>query len=78
MTDTVCKSCGAEIVWITDQGGKRIPLNKRRVRIYSYDKENKARCGYAIHTDGTPLLTYISHFVTCPNASDHSARSRNT
>ena len=62
-----CESCGADIIWITDQDGTRLPVNKTRVRVYLvtglYVALDEAR---------KPSLFRISHFVTCPNATSHS------
>lgn len=62
-----CKSCGAAIIWITDQKGTRLLVNKTRVRVYTtWGHYKEVR-----HTD-EPLLYHISHFLTCPNATKHS------
>ncbi len=65
-----CKSCGAEILW-AEIDGKRIPLNKRRVRAYRSNDFRELRCG-----DDSVYLVHISHFVACPNASEHSKRGK--
>lgn len=65
-----CKSCGAEIVWATDETtAKPLPLNAKRVRVYTRTGEKHVRPHYA---GGEVLLGYVSHFTTCPNASQHS------
>ncbi len=62
-----CTSCGGDIVWIKDQDGTRLPVNKTRVRVYEgsglYVALDEAR---------KPSLFRISHFLTCPNATGHS------
>jgi hypothetical protein len=63
-----CKSCGAEIVWAKTQEGKTMPLNARRVRAYRL-KELETGEPVAEPSD-EPV--YISHFLTCPQASQWS------
>lgn len=68
---SVCRSCGAEIVWALTASGKRMPLDAQSLPlppgrfILSGDDPPVA----------TPLRvvtsTYVSHFATCPNASQH-------
>lgn len=70
MTDK-CKSCGAEIIWIVDQDGTRLPVNKRRVRVYDQG-EGVQPSQFLVWADQSPKLYHISHFVTCPNATKHS------
>lgn len=57
-----CRSCDSDIVW-ADVNGKKIPLNKRRVRVYG------------LGTDGGAVdngVMHISHFNTCPDATKWS------
>lgn len=75
MDDPRCSSCGAKILWITDQNGTRLPLNKTRVRIYRLSGDEKGE----FLTDGvgageSPMLVHTSHFTTCPHASSHSKK----
>ena len=58
-----CKSCNAEIIWITMESGKKMPIDKDSVvkRIVINDGETKG----AIRKTGT------SHFETCPYANTH-------
>lgn len=70
-----CASCGARIIWIEDQNGTRIPLNRVRARVYDYvDREGYAPV-FMQDSHGKPLLYHISHFLTCPNASRHSKQT---
>jgi hypothetical protein len=71
---TACDSCGAPIIWIEDQNGTIIPLNKTRVRIYNIDADGN---GWFVEeiTNGKPRLNHISHFLTCPNATHHSKKA---
>jgi len=59
-----CKSCGAKIVWGITKNGKKVPL----------DAESEKR--YILKAGGTSnevilRSTYMTHFVTCPNADSH-------
>lgn len=71
-----CDSCGAEIIWIKDQKDKRLPVNKRRVRVYDQTLSAGWHFKEALHTDDARLF-YISHFITCPNATQHSKENTN-
>lgn len=73
---SVCKSCGAEIVWIRTQAGKPHPLDakpeKRWVALGDLtcggpidDRMDAASHGWSL------VDTYVSHFATCPHAAEH-------
>jgi hypothetical protein len=68
---TPCESCGAEVIW-AEIDGKRIPLNKRRVRAYLGPVDEGFVPGGGLRCFEKRALVHISHFVTCPNASSHS------
>ena len=70
MEEGTCSSCGAKILFVTDQDGTRLPVNKRRVRVYCSGFDSKWR--FLQDPEDRPLLYHISHFVTCPDASSHS------
>ena len=66
-----CGSCGQAIIWVKDQNGTRLPLNNRRVRVY----ENGEDAGWhykEVLESSDAKLFHISHFLTCPNAKEHS------
>ena len=68
-----CKSCGGEVIWIVDQNSARLLVNKTRVRGYlPIGGDEWAYIADRAKTDGSPQLVYISHFLTCPNATAHS------
>ena len=74
---TPCKSCGAPIIWIVDQNGTKVLVNKTRVRVYGYDEgewrfAEIAESGRLHHA----ALVYISHFLTCPQANQFSGGKR--
>ncbi len=72
----LCSSCGAKIIWIKDQNGTRIPVNKTRVRTY-FEVEGGEWC-FTPDNSGTgkACLYHISHFLTCPDSSEHSKGGR--
>lgn len=66
---SLCQNCGAEIIFVIDQDGTKMPINKTRVRIYSDQTGFYETIG-----KGKPLLMHISHFVTCPKYSKAAKR----
>lgn len=60
-SDGVCGSCGALIVWGVTESNKRIPL----------DAEPERRAVFIGGERSAIVLTYRSHFATCPNAAEH-------
>ena len=76
-TTARCRSCGAEIIW-ANVGGKRVPLNAKRVQAYVEDPPGFDALRYrdidaAARADAEkPYLVRVSHFLTCPQASEHS------
>ena len=77
MTDSHCNGCGARIVWGVTENGKRIPLDPRPAVYILTD-----------HVMNTPLRNtepiarigdaMVSHFITCPHASDFSKGRKKT
>lgn len=67
-----CSSCGAEIVWAKTTNGKAVPLDAKPEKRY-------VRCasGPGPAEDATVELrsTYVTHFVTCPNATQHRKKT---
>ena len=55
-----CKTCGAEIVWVTTTAGKRMPLDITYKTV--------------VTNDGKVVLGRESHFSTCPDADIHRKR----
>lgn len=56
-----CRSCGATVLWVETESGKRMPLDaepERRFVIEAATDPMKARL----------RNTYVSHFSTCPQA----------
>ena len=88
-----CRSCGAQIRWITTFAGKHTPVNAETIWFFPGEgseeesrterfvtEEGAVICG--IRTEGNikkqgSRAGYISHFATCPNADKHRKRSKN-
>ncbi len=63
---SICKGCGAPIVWAVTEHGKRIPLNKPEKRFLLFAGTDTPHVrDRALMTD-----TYTSHFATCPKADE--------
>jgi hypothetical protein len=79
MMTTPCKGCGKPIVWGETRDGKRIPLDPRAA-VYCYQEGldgKDAVCDRALEINGTPTLRFmVSHFATCPKASEFSGRGK--
>ena len=82
-----CKSCGADIVWITTTKGKQMPCDAAAVKYQNNDRgkdvivlENgEVIKASVVKTGGLvePLVDgtgYTSHFATCPYAKYHRGR----
>jgi hypothetical protein len=81
MTDQLCGSCGAAIIWATTAGGKRMPVDAApRIGGNIQLNWNLGRAGQSYPT--ATVLTkaqladtfdvlYQAHFVTCPHAASH-------
>ena len=57
-----CKSCGADIIWIEMQSGKKMPCNSEKTTI--------------VTEDGKTITGYIPHWATCPNAQNFKKRGK--
>lgn len=82
-----CKSCGADIVWITTESGRKMPLDAAEVPVVPNQRGETV----AVTLDGQIfrgwpcadsyeaeryVLARISHFATCPDADKHRRRKR--
>lgn len=75
MTTTNCKGCGRPMVWAVTADGKRIPLDPKPA-IYMVVAEpgggdhvcQRAKVPAEV-TDGKEALFMVTHFATCPKAS---------
>jgi len=69
MTGTRCSTCGAEVAWVLNDGGKPQILDKK-TRLVAVVEPHPVSC----HPQ---LVRWVhgheSHFATCPNAAVHRA-----
>lgn len=72
---SLCKGCGAEIVWLKTRSGKNIPVDVPEMKIVNGIIQNEIK-----HEAVTTAVEFdpsymTSHFATCPKA-DRFRRSR--
>lgn len=65
MSASMCKSCGAELVWALTDRGRQMPLSK------ASEQRRFVVTEIAGETSCSSQLTYTSHFSDCPNADQH-------
>ena len=71
--DRVCVKCGAPLHFAKTHEGKTIPLDLRpHIYCIVYDRTAPGTPSTVVRTD----LCYVSHFFTCPFASDFSGKNR--
>ena len=75
MNTRPCNGCGAPIVWARLEGepGKWIPLDPKPAVYRVIWQETGA---YASRANGGEFTGMVSHFVTCPKASEFSRAKR--
>ena len=71
---SICRSCGADILWVEMFGsGKQMPVNvpaEKRIGLFDVDPvTGEAMPGNEVA--GRVIDTYLSHFATCPQAAEH-------
>jgi hypothetical protein len=64
MMTSRCKSCNAEIVWVTTPSGKTMPLNAMTKTLWAIEPDG-AQCG---SPRAKPVQVRESHFATCKDA----------
>lgn len=78
-----CKSCGAEIMWITTTTGKKMPVDADPVQFHQdpagreifVTKGGAVVRGITAKAGEKDVSTgYNSHFATCPFADQHRRR----
>lgn len=73
-----CKSCGAPIFFAKNcENAKVVPLDLRPP-VYRLDAGGNALRANVAQKDLEDVTpgAYVSHFATCPNASQHSKRGK--
>ncbi len=73
-----CKRCGAPIIDVTDAEGKRQVVDARRHPVFKVAFNQHAVAVGALRVEGRSLRggileeVHVSHYVTCPHASEFS------
>lgn len=76
---SVCRGCGAEIVWVKTTAGKSMPCNPGAVPFWARPgAPGKAitplgkvvSCDFIGERDRVSGFGYVSHFSTCPKAKE--------
>ena len=88
MSAATCSTCGRAIIWATTSIGSKLPLDARPAIVYRLEGPDADPRAVAVkqtaviaaadlfgeeHEEGVSV--YVSHFLTCPQAAQHS-RSR--
>lgn len=76
-----CRSCDADIVWVTLPSGKHCPLDPQPVpggnvvlvgpRDAGGEQQARTLSRDELSGDGWQGARYVTHFKTCPNAAEH-------
>jgi len=71
-----CSTCGRAIIWTTSPNGARLPLDARPATAYYLRSEPGDPTPHAeplkVEIAGRSLRLYVSHFMTCLRAAEHS------
>lgn len=73
MKTSPCKGCGKDIVWGVTAEGTKIPLDPRAPVYLAVDEGDRVlaeRDRPGSNVTGQALAHYVSHFATCPKASE--------
>ena len=78
----VCKSCGAEIIWVKTKAGRAMPCDptphnftdKANGKTFVLKSGEVVRGEICTGNDYVFGVGYISHFATCPDADRHRVR----
>ncbi|MCC6671074.1 MAG: hypothetical protein IT458_08435 [Planctomycetes bacterium] len=72
-----CKGCGRGIVWATKEDGGKVPLDAS-APVYAVTEVGDEIAGgaEAVVLAKRAERHLVSHFATCPQASEFSGRSR--
>lgn len=67
----VCKSCGAPIIWVKTEKGRRMPLDLIPEEDGTWEFNEATKIAHHVSYP-QPSGTYRkSHFATCPHAASH-------
>ena len=63
-----CRSCGADVLWVVTETGKKMPLDAKAITVFVPDPaQRRARDGDLC---AVSRKAYVSHFATCPDADE--------
>jgi hypothetical protein len=71
-----CRSCNAPVLWVATATGKQMPIDAIPVPDGNIILDTD-RIAHVLPDAAQPppdVLRYVSHFATCPNATQHRRR----
>lgn len=77
-----CRSCGAEIRWVTTPAGKAMPLDAKSEKrwVVRFEMQGRERPDLLVEVTptwkGEMVDTYESHYATCPQAARWRGKKR--
>lgn len=79
MRISACRSCSAPILWVEMPSGKMNPLDVYPQPTGDWaidDRSTPPKAGRIVRDPNAaePVLGYVSHFATCPNAKTHRVK----
>jgi len=69
---STCRSCNRPVLWVRTEGGKRMPLDVKRLTVMVADEKMLPGDEVVYRV----AHGYMSHFATCPHASAHRNTKR--
>ncbi len=71
-----CKTCGRAIIWTKSPTGALLPLDARPVTVYTLGWTTDTLSATPLQREPGAEPMYVSHFLTCPQAAQHSHRGK--
>ena len=71
-----CRSCQRKIIWVRSPSGALLPLDSRPVTVYTLGANDNGPVAEKVEHHLGSALFYVSHFLTCPQAAEHSKGGR--
>ena len=69
-----CSTCGARMVWVVTDKGKRMPLDPEPTADGNVVRTGEQTVRYLTAGEAWTGLRFTSHFATCPDAAKHRRR----
>jgi len=60
MKTSLCKGCGAAIIWIKTAKGKNMPVNAKASPVYQINDQEET----------FQVMAHIPHWITCPQRDE--------